>query len=537
MSKTERRKFFQPIPLSSILDPRYQTPFSKLQQFQVDMNICSSKIPTPQPHHHQQPRNVWQKLQSSLLSAMSNLVVISQPVFTSAAPFAKGSSVPFVPFVSCKSFTASCDNLPEGEAAAISVQPQPASLYHSVRSGLQYLRYLATHPLYRDDHHPLLSSKRSEEACRKQYTIIAPRAFSLASGAPPFFSLFSDTTPRCQSAHTSPVSSPVRQLRQQPTHLPNLFCWAMSGILVADPAFRHTNFYYKNIFFSPVLMKGSGRETMSAPVSPHKFHKVEPLWEANFDIVIQSMASSTVNSQLSLTSVPASSSPTSPTDSSVVDPSSSASRTQIPAKGCIRFGTNWKSGSLEDCSLPNFHTVSVCSSTSALKGGTLTFSCSSTMSTSPRPMCAGGGRMGTRRKTESESSADSFIEFSASVESTDGFCIVFESAGGCLEDVVRDGEDDDWEDDDEEVEDDSDEEDEDQVFNYRCSDDLHGEGLVFQADVLEEGDKVDGSQQLGPPTKKKAKTVSSLNTSLIFHLTVSSFHVSIKLINSFCCGN
>lgn len=534
MSKTERRKLFQPIPLSSILDPTYQTPFSKLEQFQVDMDI-TSKL------NSRAPQSVWQKLQTSLIKAMSNFVIMSHPYFAtssnSVAALSRSThSMPLVPWKSWKP----CELLLNDEAKSQSTlsgtisetseeaalrQEKSASLIHSVRSGLQCLRYLATHPLSCEDneHQPVAQTQtptRHYFDCRKQNNILLPAVgYSGVGGGPLFFpqiSVDSDATCRYSfSAPTSPshtyyqrVSKPVVQ---------NLFSWAMSGLFFATPLqHRHMNTLYKNYcLFSPVHAKGAEINTnmlcpkisSNGPEKVPSSPRASRTTENNFEIFIHSSSATCQDTR------PGNDKPISPTKPiSVTNSPSNAGSSRMDSSGCIRIETNWSSMNDEaSSSRTNFHSVSVCSTTSAGKPGTLTFSCSSTMASSPRAIMASTRCAGRRAQTESESSNDSFVGISASVESTDSFCIVFESAPGiCIDEDIEDDEEE-WEDDD-----DSDDEDEDQVFNYSSSlsDDIFVDGFIFQADGIDPGVVTPGDQVdfTGDSTtrRQKKKTVSRL---------------------------
>lgn len=526
MSKTERRKLFQPIPLSSILDPTYQSPFSKLEKFQVDMEISSKFQSKAQP-------SVWQKLQSSLISAMSNLVVISHPVYASstnsftAMSHRTASSMslfPWRPYKSSELLTT--EEIEETSPtttnlAAKSVPEKSASLYHSVRSGLQCLRYLATHPLCSEDEKRKLTTQtptRHYYDCRKQNNIVLPAIeFPIAGGGTLFFPISSAVEPSSRyslSAPTSPTHHYYYQVSKPVVS--NLFSWAMSGFLFAQQHRQYNSLYKNYCLFSPVHAKGA--EVNATVLSSQKSAGNQDInsgsprttaAEGNIEIYITSCSQqdSKCNNEVDMHC----SSSTSPTKT--VPPNSPVKANS----GCILIETNWgrmneESGS----SRANFHTMSVCSSSSTLKGGTLTFSCSSTVSSSPRAMMSSHARTAARRfPTESESSTDSFVEFSASVESTDSFCIVFESApGACLDDLNRD-DDEEWDDDDDDEDDDSDEDDEDQIFNYSgTSDDIFVDGYIFQADGIDVGvptscDQVDLCANSLIPPKKKSKTVSS----------------------------
>lgn len=542
MSKTERRKLFQPIPLSSILVPTYQSPFSKLEQFQLDMDVSNlnGKV----------QKTVWQKLQSTLLNAMSNFIVMSNPVFASSKTTATAQSMSLVPWKAFKpceillseefgqSSTLTSDPAQLSNSEPKSLLQKSTSLYHSLRGGLQCLRYLATHPVQsEDDRIPLQETQtptRHYFNCRKQNTSIpANLGYTyIGGGGATFSNLLSDTDLSSRLSLSAPVS-PVRHCHQPPSNLvfSNLFSWAMSGLLTTTPLHhRHLNALYKNYFLlSPVHAKGA-TAVLSPPKSIGGSESAPPSPRANnlegsIEIIIHATP---VTSQVDKNSKTTSSKGVTP--SIEIPIAASPKRSCLSAGGnssssCIRvLESNWNSRNRDATSnRAKYHTVSVCSSSSNVKGGTLKFSCSSTMSSSPRAMATSSGATGRGRHTESESSADSFVEFSASVDSTDSFCIVFESTpGDCIDEdgIDRNDDDEEWEDDDDDEED-SDEDGEDNVLHYSSSfsDDIFVDGYIFQADGLDDDIPTNSSDLMdlpltnGQPAKKrKAKTVRTKYT-------------------------
>ncbi|ODM97184.1 hypothetical protein Ocin01_09503 [Orchesella cincta] len=507
MSKTERRKLFQPIPLSSILDPSHQTPFSKLEQFQFDLDL--SNVHSHRPEVEQ--ISLWRKLQTTLINAMSNLVVISQPVFATSmgkSTANSASTMSLIPWKPNKSSELSeVINLSDGSGSPL-LSPskqdsrQQQSLYHSVRSGLECLRYFATHPLHEEKATPVHSCKQninssydfsySDSSSRVSFE---PNSGYLGSSAilfPAPFPFFVASEHQYYSSSWCPAAPQVPA--------PNLFSLAMSGFLLASPPYLNA-FYENSCLFSPIHnIKGSP--------AAHKPSRTMNGVGSEFEIIIH--ATSHQSSQEPGKGL---SSHTSASASAKNTSSMSEGGGGGGAGGCIRVA-NWRSNNNED-NCP-FQSVSVCSSSSS-KGGTVTFSCASATvtSSSPRTMAMACPRSANRRlKTESESSVDSFVEFSASVESTDSFCIVFESAGGCIDEeylLEFDRDDDEWEDDDDEEEESEDEED--QIFDYAAETD----GEIFQTEIddgnelqgLAEHDQTDGASCSATCSKKrKSKKVS-----------------------------
>ncbi|CAL8136003.1 unnamed protein product [Orchesella dallaii] len=511
MSKTERGKLVQPIPLSSILDPSHQTPFSKLAQFQFDLDLSKVHM-----HHPEVQRpSLWRKMQTTLINAMSNLVVISQPVFSTSIGKSTANSATTMSLVHWKP-TKSCEllemiNLTDSsESSSSSLSPpkhdnnyhyyHPQSLYHSVRSGLECLRYFATHPLQeekvKDGHickQNISSFDYTDYADYSREVSLTPNSGCLgAVFFPAAFPFFIATEQFYQQSSWSSATSQVPA--------PNLFSLAMSGFLLPSPPYLNL-FYENSCPFSPIhKFKGS--------IPSHEPPGLMDAAKSEFEMIVHATSHQTTQESGKGPGSPVKSD----TSANMASSSASPKATGMgEGMGCIRVA-NWRGRNNNDDDRP-FQSVSVCSSSTS-KGGTVTFCSSATVtSSSPRAVAIGCPRSAPRRiRTESESSVDSFVEFSASVESTDSFCIVFESAGTCIDEeylLEFERDDDQWEDEDDE---DDSEDEEDHIFDYACEADAE----IFQADIDDGNECIvlperqhDQTDSASCGTKKhKAKSVS-----------------------------